>query len=112
MKLDVLPLRQFTQVLELRRAQLQTLILRRLGVLSDLKKQIQYCTRAMYEVFRAYNPTNTNKPIFLDYCFLHKTKPFEYQKNSDEGKYKQVQHSQYIIKSTIRHYITGQRVRD
>jgi hypothetical protein len=39
-----------------------------------------------------HNPTNTNKPI-LDYCFLHKTKPFEYQKNSDEGKYKQVQHS-------------------
>lgn len=39
-------------------------------------------------------PTND----FLDYCFLHKTKPFEYQKNSDEGKYKQVQHSQYLIK--------------
>ena len=29
---------------------------------------------------------------------MHKTKPFEYQKNSGEGKYKQVQHSQYIIK--------------
>ena len=39
-------------------------------------------------------PTNE----FLDYCFLHKTKPFEYQKNSSEGKYKQVQHSQYIVK--------------
>ncbi len=41
-------------------------------------------------------PIATNQ--FLDYCFLHKTKSFEYQKNSDEGKYKQVQHSQYIIK--------------
>ena len=39
-------------------------------------------------------PTNE----ILDNCLLHKTKPFEYQKNSDEGKYKQVQHSQYIIK--------------
>ena len=41
-------------------------------------------------------PIPTNE--ILEYCFLHKTKPFEYQKNSDEGKYKQVQHSQYIIK--------------
>ena len=29
---------------------------------------------------------------------MHKTKPFEWQKNSNEGKYKQVLHSQYIIK--------------
>ena len=35
---------------------------------------------------------------FLDYCFLHKTLSFEYKYNSDEGKYKQAQHSQYIIK--------------
>jgi hypothetical protein len=41
-------------------------------------------------------PVPTN--LILDNCFLHKTKPFEYQKNSNEGKYKQVQHSQYIIK--------------
>lgn len=41
-------------------------------------------------------PVPTNE--ILDNCLLHKTKPFEYQKNSDEGKYKQVQHSQYIIK--------------
>jgi hypothetical protein len=39
-------------------------------------------------------PTND----ILDYCFLHKTLPFEYKHNSDEGKYKQVKHSQYIIK--------------
>jgi len=41
-------------------------------------------------------PIPTNE--IIDYCFLHKTKPFEYQKNSEEGKYKQVEHSQYIIK--------------
>ena len=41
-------------------------------------------------------PVPTNE--ILDNCLMHKTKPFEYQKNSDEGKYKQVQHSQYIIK--------------
>ena len=41
-------------------------------------------------------PMPTNQ--ILDYCFLHKTKPFENIINSDEGKYKQVQHSQYIIK--------------
>jgi hypothetical protein len=41
-------------------------------------------------------PIPTNQ--FLEYCLLHKTKPFEFQKNSDEGKYKQVEHSQYIIK--------------
>lgn len=41
-------------------------------------------------------PIPTNE--ILDNCLLHKTKPFEYQKNSSEGKYKQVQHSQYIIK--------------
>lgn len=39
-------------------------------------------------------PTNE----VLKHCFLHKTKPFEDLKNSDEGKYKQAQHSQYIIK--------------
>jgi hypothetical protein len=41
-------------------------------------------------------PQPTNE--ILEYCFLHKTKPFEYQKNSDEGKYKQCEHEQYIIK--------------
>jgi hypothetical protein len=39
-------------------------------------------------------PTND----FLDYCFLHKTKPFEYRIDTKEGKYKQVQHSHYFIK--------------
>lgn len=41
-------------------------------------------------------PKPTNE--ILEYCFLHKTKPFEFQKNSNEGKYKQCEHTQYIIK--------------
>lgn len=41
-------------------------------------------------------PIETNS--ILDNCFLHKTNPFENQKNSKEGYYKQVQHSQYILK--------------
>ncbi len=36
--------------------------------------------------------------VILTYCHLHKTQPFEWQKNSNQGKYKQVEHSQYIIK--------------
>lgn len=36
--------------------------------------------------------------LFLDNCFLHKTKPFEYKIHNSEGKYKQCEHSQYIIK--------------
>jgi hypothetical protein len=70
-------------------------------VLNDLKLKFnitpEQCILKCLEV-----GININPPIlanqFLDYCFLHKTKPFEYQKNSDEGKYKQVQHEQYIIK--------------
>ena len=34
----------------------------------------------------------------IENCLLHKTKPFEFQKNNEEGKYKQVVHWQYIIK--------------
>lgn len=41
-------------------------------------------------------PIPTNE--ILDNCFMHKTKPFEYKYNNDEGKFKQVQHSRYIIK--------------
>jgi hypothetical protein len=41
-------------------------------------------------------PIPTNH--ILDYCFLHKTLPFENKHNSDEGKYKQAEHRQYIIK--------------
>lgn len=72
-----------------------------LDVLNDLKSKfnivLEQCILKCLEIgVNIVPPTQTNQ--FLDYCFLHKTKPFEYQKNSDEGKYKQVQHSQYIIK--------------
>lgn len=34
----------------------------------------------------------------IDYCFNHVSKPFESKYNNDEGKYFQVEHSQYLIK--------------
>lgn len=72
-----------------------------LDVLDALKEKFnimpQQCILKCLEIgVNIIPPIPTNQ--FLDYCFLHKTKPFEYQKNSDEGKYKQVEHSQYIIK--------------
>jgi hypothetical protein len=71
------------------------------GVLDDLKdkfgiepdKSVLKCLEIGVNIIPPI-PTND----FLNYCFLHKTKPFEDLKNSDEGKYKQAQHSQYIIK--------------
>jgi hypothetical protein len=80
-------------------------------VLNDLKHKFnitpEQCILKCLEIgINIIPPIPTNQ--FLDYCFLHKTKPFEYQKNSDEGKYKQVQHSQYIIKiyNKALHYIS------
>ncbi|WP_433834644.1 hypothetical protein [Flavobacterium anhuiense] len=71
------------------------------AVLKDLKDNFNInadqCTLKCLEIgINITPPIPTNE--ILDNCFLHKTKPFEFQKNSDEGKYKQVQHSQYIIK--------------
>lgn len=34
----------------------------------------------------------------LSNCLLHKTKPFEYKYHSDEGKYIQCEHKQYLVK--------------
>ena len=70
-------------------------------VLNDLKSKfnivLENCILKCLEVgINIIPPLPTNQ--ILDYCFLHKTKPFENIINSDEGKYKQVQHSQYIIK--------------
>jgi hypothetical protein len=70
-------------------------------VLNDLKSKfeilLENCILKCLEVgINIIPPIPTNQ--ILDYCFLHKTKPFENIINSDEGKYKQVQHSQYIIK--------------
>lgn len=72
-----------------------------LDVLQDLKTKFginpKECVLKCLEIgINIVPPIPTNE--ILDNCLLHKTKPFEYQKNSDEGKYKQVQHSQYIIK--------------
>jgi hypothetical protein len=71
------------------------------SVLSDLKTKFdidpKQCILKCLEIgINITPPIPTNE--ILEKCLLHKTKPFEYQKNSDEGKYKQVQHSQYIIK--------------
>ena len=70
-------------------------------VLSDLKTKFdiepEQCILKCLEIgINITPPIPTNE--ILDNCLLHKTKPFVYQKNSDEGKYKQVEHSQYIIK--------------
>jgi hypothetical protein len=72
-----------------------------LFVLNDLKTKFnidpEKCILKCLEIgINITPPIPTNE--ILDNCLLHKTKPFEYQINSDEGKYKQVQHSQYIIK--------------
>lgn len=70
-------------------------------VLNDLKTKFNIepdqCILKCLEIGINITPPIPTNDI-LENCFLHKTKPFEYQKNSDEGKYKQVQHSQYIIK--------------
>lgn len=55
------------------------------------------CILRCLEVGININPIIETNEI-IESCLLHKTKPFEYQKNSFEGKYKQVVHSQYIVK--------------
>ncbi|MDP1995534.1 MAG: hypothetical protein Q8K40_09865, partial [Ignavibacteria bacterium] len=69
-----------------------------LWVLRDLKTKFdiepEQCALKCLEIGINITPPIATNDI-LDNCFLHKTKSFEYQKNSDEGKYKQVQHSQY-----------------
>ena len=72
-----------------------------LNVLNDLKEKFnitpEQCILKCLELGLNITPPKPTNEI-LDYCFLHKTKPFEYQKNSGEGKYKQCIHSQYIVK--------------
>jgi hypothetical protein len=70
-------------------------------VLKDLQNKfniaLKDCILKCLEVgINIIPPIPTNR--FLNNCFLHKTKPFEDKLNSDGAKYKQVQHSQYIIK--------------
>lgn len=80
-------------------------------VLNDLKEKFniepEQCILKCLEIgINITPPIPTNE--ILDYSFLHKTLPFEYQKNSEEGKYKQAQHSQYIIKlyNKALHYLS------
>jgi hypothetical protein len=80
-------------------------------VLNDLKEKFnieaEQCILKCLEIgINIIPPIPTNE--ILDYSLLHKTLPFEYQKNSEEGKYKQVKHSQYIIKiyNKALHYLS------
>lgn len=72
-----------------------------LSVLTDFQTKFNIdsnnCILKCLEVGININPTIETNEI-IESCLLHKTKPFEYQKNSFEGKYKQVVHSQYIVK--------------
>lgn len=72
-----------------------------LYVLKDLKDKFNItpdkCILKCLELGLNITPPKPTNEI-LTYCFLHKTKPFEYQKNSGEGKYKQCKHFQYIVK--------------
>jgi hypothetical protein len=80
-------------------------------VLNDLKDKFNIepdqCILKCLEIgVNIIPPIPTNE--ILDYSILHKTLPFEYQKNSEEGKYKQAQHSQYIVKlyNKALHYLS------
>lgn len=70
-------------------------------VLNDLKAKFgidpKQCILKCLEIgINIHPPMLTN--AILENCFLHKTTPFEDKINSDEGKYKQAQHAQYIFK--------------
>ena len=72
-----------------------------LWVLNDLNSKFnikpQQCILRCLEVGVNVKPPLQSNHI-LNYSFLHKTKYLEWRINSDEGKYKQCQHSQYIVK--------------
>ena len=82
-----------------------------LWVLNDLKEKFkirpEQCILKCLEIgINIIPPIPTNQ--FLNYCFLHKTKPFKDLDCNDEGEYRQVKHSQYIIKiyNKAQHYIS------
>jgi hypothetical protein len=82
-----------------------------LAVLADLKLKFgilpHQCIIRSIEIGINIIPPYPTERI-IDYCFLHKTTPFEYKYNSEEGKYKQAEHSQYFIKlyDKARHYLS------
>lgn len=70
-------------------------------VLKDLKRKFdiepKQCILKNIELgVNIITPIDQN--TILDNCLLHKTRLLEYQIHSDEGRYKQCIHSQYIIK--------------
>lgn len=72
-----------------------------LDVLNDLNIKFGICPSSSQ--LRAIEVgVNVNPPIptieIIDNCLMHSTRPFEYKYHSDEGRYKQCEHSQYIIK--------------
>lgn len=70
-------------------------------VLNDLKEKFEItpeqCILKNVELGININPTIETNTI-LDNCLLHKTKLLEYKYHSDEGKYKQCEHSHYTVK--------------
>ncbi|TDP04076.1 hypothetical protein [Flavobacterium sp. 245] len=82
-----------------------------LTVLQDLKIKFGI-TPGQSILKRLEIGVNINPPIptneILSKCLLHKNKPFEDKMNSDEGRYKQVEHSQYMLKTynKAQHYIS------
>lgn len=71
------------------------------GVLNDLNDKFditpEQCVLRNIELgINIKTPIEPN--TILDNCFLHKTDLLVYQIHSDEGRYKQCEHSQYIVK--------------
>jgi len=82
-----------------------------LDVLQDLKIKFgvvpAQCILKRLEIGVNITPPIPTNEI-LDKCLLHKNKPFEDKINSDEGRYKQAQHCQYMLKTynKAQHYIS------
>jgi hypothetical protein len=72
-----------------------------LAVLKDLKDKFgitpKYCILRCLEIGVNINPPVPSNDI-LNHCFLHKRTVFLDKHNSSEGRYKQAEHSQYLIK--------------
>jgi len=70
-------------------------------VLNDLQQNFnissKQCTLVNIELGININPPIKTE-LILKGCLLHKTNPFEYKYNSDEGKYLQCEHAQYLVK--------------
>lgn len=89
-----------------------------LNVLNDIESKFHInpsqCILRCLEIGVNIKPPITTNEI-LEYCFIHKTKNFEYQYNSDEGKYKQVEHAQYIVKlynKALHYKVKGFNIKD